>query len=113
VAQLPGLNKHNIEKLVRLEVPGLRLMEDLADVVDRPLYGPDPYGWPRVLKVRGGRTTTFSWRNRLTPLGIFCRPLDNQHHAHHLSATAMYKYSGSPGSEATSIGRDTRCCFNS
>jgi hypothetical protein len=28
-------------------------------------------------------------------------------------AAAMYKYNGSPGSGATSIGRDTRCCFNS
>jgi hypothetical protein len=29
------------------------------------------------------------------------------------AAAAMYKYNGSPGSGATSIGRDTRCCFNS
>jgi hypothetical protein len=28
-------------------------------------------------------------------------------------AAAMYRYNGSPGSGATSIGRDTRCCFNS
>jgi hypothetical protein len=27
-------------------------------------------------------------------------------------AAAMYKYNVSPGSGATSIGRDTRCCFN-
>jgi hypothetical protein len=60
VEQLPRYNKHSIDKLVRLKVPGLRLMEDLADVVDRLLYGPDPYGWPRALKVRGGRTNTFS-----------------------------------------------------
>jgi hypothetical protein len=45
VEQLPRRNKHNIEKLVRLKVPGLCFMEDLADIVDRPLYGPDPYGW--------------------------------------------------------------------
>jgi hypothetical protein len=60
VAQLPGRDKHIIDKLVRLEVPGLCLMEDLADVVDRPLYGSDPYGCSRALKVRGGRTTNFS-----------------------------------------------------
>jgi hypothetical protein len=60
VAQLPRRNKHSIEKLVRLKVPGLRLMEDLADVVDWLLYGLEPYGWSRALKVRGGRTTTFS-----------------------------------------------------
>jgi hypothetical protein len=29
------------------------------------------------------------------------------------AAAVMYKYNGSPGSGATSIGRDTRCCFNS
>jgi hypothetical protein len=29
------------------------------------------------------------------------------------TATTMYKYNGSLGSGATSIGRDTRCCFNS
>jgi hypothetical protein len=60
VAQLLRRNKHSVDKLVRLKVPGLRLIEDLADVVDRLLYGPDPSGWPRALKVRGGRTTTFS-----------------------------------------------------
>jgi hypothetical protein len=58
--QLPGRNKHIIEQLVRLKVPGLRLMEDLADVVDRPLYGLEPYGWPQALRVCGGRITTFS-----------------------------------------------------
>jgi hypothetical protein len=42
VAQLPGRNKHSIEKFVHLKVPGLRLMEDLADVVDRPLNGLNP-----------------------------------------------------------------------
>jgi hypothetical protein len=28
-------------------------------------------------------------------------------------AAVMYKYSGSFGSGATNIGRDTKCCFNS
>jgi hypothetical protein len=60
VAQLPGRNKHSIEKLVRLKVPGLCFVEDLDDVVDRPLYGPDSYGWSQALKVRGGRTSTLS-----------------------------------------------------
>jgi hypothetical protein len=66
VAQLPGCNKYNIDKLVRLKVPSLCLMEDLTDVVDRLLDGLDPYGWSRVLKLlvfcqhRGGRPTTFS-----------------------------------------------------
>ena len=66
MAQHPGRNKYSIDKLVRLKVPGLCLMEDLADVVDWLLDGSDPYGWSRVLKLlafrqhRGGRTTTFS-----------------------------------------------------
>jgi hypothetical protein len=66
VAQLPGFNKYGIDKLVRLKVPGLRLMEDFADIVDWLLDDSDPYGWSRVLKLltfhqhRGGRTTTFS-----------------------------------------------------
>jgi hypothetical protein len=45
VAQLLGRNKYSIEKLVRLKVPGLCLVEDLADVVDRLLDGLDPCGW--------------------------------------------------------------------
>jgi hypothetical protein len=66
VAQLPGRNKYNIDKLVRLKVPGLCLVEDLADVVYQLLDGSDPCGWPQVLRLlafrqhRGGRTTTFS-----------------------------------------------------
>jgi hypothetical protein len=65
VAQLPGRNKYSINKLVRLKVPGLCLMEDFADVVDRLLDGSDPCAWSRVLNLlgfhqhRGGRTTTF------------------------------------------------------
>jgi hypothetical protein len=34
VAQFSGRNKYSIDKLVRLKVPGLCLMEDFADVVD-------------------------------------------------------------------------------
>jgi hypothetical protein len=33
VAQLPRRNKHSIEKLMHLKVPGLCLVEDLTDVV--------------------------------------------------------------------------------
>jgi hypothetical protein len=66
VAQLPGRNKHNIEKFVRLKVPGLCFMEDLADVVDRPLNGPDPCSQSRALMF----------------LAFLCRPFDDQHHAH-------------------------------
>ena len=66
VAQLPGRNKYNIDKLVCIKVPGLCLMEDLANVVDRLLDGLDPYDRSRVLNLlafrqhRGGRTTTTS-----------------------------------------------------
>jgi hypothetical protein len=66
VAQFPGRDKYSLDKLVRLKVPDLCLMEDLADVLDRLLDGLDPCGWTRVLRLlafrqhRGGRTTTFS-----------------------------------------------------
>jgi hypothetical protein len=66
VAQLPGRNKYSIDKLVRLKVPGLCLMEDFIDIVDWLLDGSDLCGWSRVLKLlafhqhRGGRTTTLS-----------------------------------------------------
>jgi hypothetical protein len=98
---------------VCLKVPGLCLVEDLTDVVDRALYGPDPYGWPQVLKVYGDRTTTFSWGNLLTPLGMLRRPFDDQHHAHHLCCRCNVQVQRLPDSRATRIGRDTRCCFNS
>ena len=61
VVQLPRRNKHNIEKLMRLKVPGLCLVEDLADVVDRPLNGSDPCSRSRALRF----------------LVFLCRPLDN------------------------------------
>jgi hypothetical protein len=66
VAQLPGRNKHNIEKFVRLKVPGLCLVEDLADVVYRPLNGPDLGSRSRILRF----------------LAFLCCPFDDQHHAH-------------------------------
>jgi hypothetical protein len=37
MAQFSGRGQHNIEKFVRLKIPGFRLMKDLIDVVDRPL----------------------------------------------------------------------------
>jgi hypothetical protein len=42
VAQLPGRNKHSIKEFVRIKVPSFCFMEDLADVVDWLLNGPDP-----------------------------------------------------------------------
>jgi hypothetical protein len=42
VAQLPGRNKYIIDKLVRIKLPDLCLMEDFADVVDWLLDGLDP-----------------------------------------------------------------------
>jgi hypothetical protein len=53
---------------VCLKVPGLCLMEDLADVIDRPLNGPEPCSWARALRF----------------LAFLCRPFDDQHHAHRL-----------------------------
>jgi hypothetical protein len=95
--QLLGRNKHSIEKFVRLKVPGLRLVEDLADVVDRPLDGPDPAAGPESSGSRPSCAVLFTTSTMLTAS----------------AAAAMYKYNGSPGSGATSIRRDTRCCFNS
>ena len=42
VAQFPGRNKYGIDKLMRLKIPGLCLVEDFADIVDWLLDGPDP-----------------------------------------------------------------------
>jgi hypothetical protein len=66
VPQFPGRNKHSIEKFVRLKIPGLCLMEDLTDVVDRLLIGSDPYSRSRALRF----------------LAFLHRPFDDQHHAH-------------------------------
>jgi hypothetical protein len=41
MAELPGRNEYSIKELMRLGIPGLRLMQDLADVVDRLLHGLD------------------------------------------------------------------------
>jgi hypothetical protein len=66
VAQLSGHNKHIIEKFVRLKVPGLCFMEDLTDVVDQPLNGPDLCSRSLAL-----------WL-----LAFLFHPFDDQHHAH-------------------------------
>jgi hypothetical protein len=66
VAQLPGRNKHNIEKFVRLKVPGFCFVENLADVVDRLLNGLDPCSRSLALRF----------------LALLCRHFDDQHHAH-------------------------------
>ena len=42
MAQFPGHNKYSIDKLMRLKIPGLCLVEDFADVVDWLLDGSDP-----------------------------------------------------------------------
>src|SRR6185437_13810665 len=42
VAQFPRRNKYGIDKLMRLKIPGLCLVEDFADIVDWLLDGPDP-----------------------------------------------------------------------
>jgi hypothetical protein len=45
VAELPGRNKYSIKELMCLRIPGLCLMEDLTDVIDRLLDGPDSASW--------------------------------------------------------------------
>jgi hypothetical protein len=41
VAELPGCNEYSIMELMRLGIPSLCLVQDLADVVDRLLDGPE------------------------------------------------------------------------
>ena len=41
MADLPGRYKYSIKELMRLRIPCPCFMEDLADVVDWPLDGPD------------------------------------------------------------------------
>jgi hypothetical protein len=44
VTQLTGCNENCIKQLMHLQVPCLGVIEDLANVVDRALDGPDPLG---------------------------------------------------------------------
>jgi hypothetical protein len=41
MAELPGCNEYSIKELMRLRIPGLCFMKDLANVVDRLLDGLD------------------------------------------------------------------------
>jgi hypothetical protein len=41
MAELPGCNQYSIKELMHLGIPGLYLMQDLTDVVDRLLNGLD------------------------------------------------------------------------
>jgi hypothetical protein len=41
MAELPGRNEYSIKELMRLRIPGLCHMQDLDDIVDRPLCGLD------------------------------------------------------------------------
>jgi hypothetical protein len=45
VMEFPGRNEYGIKELMRLRIPGLCLMKDLADVVDRLLDSPDSASW--------------------------------------------------------------------
>jgi hypothetical protein len=41
VVEFPGRKEYSIKKLMRLRIPGLCLMKNLTDVVERLLDGPD------------------------------------------------------------------------
>jgi hypothetical protein len=41
MTEFPGRNKDSIKELIRLRIPGLCLMKDLADIIDRLLDGLD------------------------------------------------------------------------
>jgi hypothetical protein len=141
MVELPERNEYSIMELMHLGIPGLCLMQDLADVVDRLLDGLDlaigtgsfSLCWvltgPQVFwffpgsgpgrpprsrvgcHIGGGRTST-SYRGTA---GGPCRSCTD------LSATstmlitsvvtARYRNSVSPGSGATRTGREVRYCF--
>jgi hypothetical protein len=47
MTEFPGRNEYGIKKLMRLRIPGLCLVKDLTDIVDRLLDGPDSARWIR------------------------------------------------------------------
>jgi hypothetical protein len=121
VAEFPGRNEYGIKKFMRLRIPGLRLMKDLTDVVDRLLDGPDsasrsgsfwlswgPVGphaaWcfsgsgpGRTLRSRascwsgGGRTSASCRGVRRRPLPKMLGPLSDQHHTDHFGRCCKIK----------------------
>jgi hypothetical protein len=102
VAQLPGRNKYIIKKLVCLKIPGLCLMEDLADVVDRLLDGFGPL-WLVPAPQTPRLPSTSWWSDHHLLLGelVDCRGevvlLSTTSTMLTASkAAAMYKYNGSP-----------------
>jgi hypothetical protein len=80
---------------VCLEVPDLRFMEDLADVINRLL---DSLGARCRFQVLRSLCVALSMTNTMLTAS---------------AAAAMYRHCGSPGFGATRIGREVRCCFNS
>jgi hypothetical protein len=56
MAELPRRNEYSIEELMHLGIPGLCLMKDLADVVDRLLDGLDLGSGTGPVSLSWGRT---------------------------------------------------------
>ena len=52
--RFPRRNKYGIDKLMRLKIPGLCLVEDFADIVDWPLDGPGTDHRVRALTTGSG-----------------------------------------------------------
>jgi hypothetical protein len=115
MVELPRCNEYSIKELMRLGIPGLCLMQDLADVVDRLLDGLDlasgtaffslswGYTGPQALwffpgsgpgrtprsragcHIGGGRTSTPYRGDHGGPLQELLGPLSDQHNADHFS----------------------------
>jgi hypothetical protein len=55
MAELPGRNEYSIKELMRLRIPGLCLMKDLADIVDQLLDSLDFASWTGSFSLCWGR----------------------------------------------------------
>jgi hypothetical protein len=141
VTEFPGRNKNSIKELMRLRIPCLCFMKDLADVVDRLLYGLDSASrtgsfsldWglarPQVsrcfagsgpgltLRSRagcfaGGGRTSFSYRGiHKGPPREMLGPLCDQHHADHFGRRCKVKKQCLTWSGATRTGKEVRYCL--
>jgi hypothetical protein len=121
VTEFRGRNENGIKELMRLRIPGLCLVKDLTDILDRFLDGPDSArrtgsfclswglagpqvawcffrpGPGRTLRSRagcqiGGGRTSFSCRRvHGGPLREMLGPLSDQHHADHFGCRCKIK----------------------
>jgi hypothetical protein len=121
MAELPGCNEYSIKELMRLRIPGLCLMQDLADVVDRHLDGLDFASETGSFSLSWGLTgPQIFWLfpgsgpGRTTQSKVGCHFGGGRTSTSMLITSviaARYRNSISPGSGATRTGREVRYCF--